>query len=150
MVVFELSSCCHAVLRGHTLQPVKYDPVKCGCPYKDATSTVRHWLKDLLKLAAWCATLALTDILWDVTDRIRLAAKQYKSNFSHPLGVQPKHRKLVRVFGQVHCSLQQIYWGQHSADKLSRSARLTSYCLHCIIGDVKTGVELCPKCVLIT
>jgi len=48
-------------------------------------------------------------MLWVVADRIRLAAKQYKSNFSHPLGVQPKHRKVVRVFGQVHSEIHTSF-----------------------------------------
>lgn len=34
-------------------------------------------------------------------DRMRLVAEKGKSNFSHPLGVKPKHRKVVRTFGQV-------------------------------------------------
>ncbi|KAL3147402.1 hypothetical protein ABBQ38_014468 [Trebouxia sp. C0009 RCD-2024] len=34
-------------------------------------------------------------------DRVRLAAEKGKSNFSHPLGVKPKHRKIVRTFGQI-------------------------------------------------
>ncbi|KAL3162116.1 hypothetical protein ABBQ32_009828 [Trebouxia sp. C0010 RCD-2024] len=34
-------------------------------------------------------------------DRVRLAAEKGKSNFSHPLGVKPKHRKVVRTFGQI-------------------------------------------------
>lgn len=34
-------------------------------------------------------------------DRLRLAAEKGKSNFAHPLGVKPKHRKIVRTFGQV-------------------------------------------------
>lgn len=32
---------------------------------------------------------------------MRLAAEKGKSNFAHPLGVKPKHRKIVRTFGQV-------------------------------------------------
>jgi len=40
-----------------------------------------------------------------LADRIRLATEKAKSNFAHPLGVKPKHRKIVRTFGQVnqHC-----------------------------------------------
>ena len=34
-------------------------------------------------------------------DRLRLIAEKGTSNFSHPLGVKPKHRKIVRTFGQV-------------------------------------------------
>ena len=43
-------------------------------------------------------------------DRIRLATDKAKSNFAHPLGVKPKHRKIVRAFGQVimyHLQLQR-------------------------------------------
>lgn len=36
-----------------------------------------------------------------LADRVRLAAEKGKSNFAHPLGVKPKHRKIVRTFGQV-------------------------------------------------
>lgn len=40
-----------------------------------------------------------------VADRVRLATEKAKSNFAHPLGVKPKHRKIVRTFGQVHLVL---------------------------------------------
>ena len=30
-----------------------------------------------------------------------MLADKAKQDFAHPLGVQPKHRKIVRFFGQV-------------------------------------------------
>lgn len=32
---------------------------------------------------------------------MRLLADKAKTDFAHPLGVKPKHRKIVRIFGQV-------------------------------------------------
>lgn len=42
-----------------------------------------------------------------LADRMRLAAEKGKSNFAHPLGVKPKHRKIVRTFGQVLLDLHR-------------------------------------------
>ena len=46
-------------------------------------------------------------------DRLRLAAEKGKSNFSHPLGVKPKHRKIVRTFGQVLLVLCKMQAASH-------------------------------------
>lgn len=41
-------------------------------------------------------------------DRLRLMVDKAKTDFAHPLGVKPKHRKIVRFFGQVStCSALQ-------------------------------------------
>ncbi|DBB00740.1 TPA: hypothetical protein ACH3X1_000673 [Trebouxia sp. C0004] len=43
-------------------------------------------------------------------DRIRLATEKAKSNFAHPLGVKPKHRKIVRTFGQIGWVLKGLVY----------------------------------------
>ena len=53
-------------------------------------------------------------------DRMRLAAEKGKSNFAHPLGVKPKHRKIVRTFGQV------LFLLRRSATSVHRPAAMMS------------------------
>ncbi|DBA78497.1 TPA: hypothetical protein ACH3X2_007985 [Trebouxia sp. C0005] len=43
-------------------------------------------------------------------DRIRLITEKAKSNFAHPLGVKPKHRKIVRTFGQIGWVLKGLVY----------------------------------------
>ena len=67
----------------------------------------------------------------------RPLADKAKQDFAHPLGVQPKHRKIVRFFGQV-LSVSSLCTCLHQGllplflPPLSALARCVSYCSLCL------------------